>query len=408
MTKKLAEFLILADDFSGACEVSLPWSDHGFSTRISLDYDRSTSQNTHQVVVADTNSRYLEPAAAYQRIGTLSQADATHTSIFKKIDSLWRGNINAEIKALVDQGHTLIIAGALPHLNRSVVNGRPLIDGQPLWNTDAWHVEANQAPDSIAQLLSGMESTNIQDPATLDSDAGFTHQLATAAATHQAVIVDCATDADLRLIARTWLALRADAQQRTQRSILVGTGALNAALARELAAAAVPGSVANEQNRPPISTGIRPLLSVVGSASGPSGKQLDLAAQAGIPCAETAEELPTPQDGTPVILRATRTKSTPTQVLEQLRSQVTSWLRTRPEADLFLTGGETARAVLDDLELTSLTPIQELEPGVVICQASDGRLIGTKPGSFGSPNILTQALSTLRQLRAPLSQETKQ
>ncbi|WP_319019153.1 4-hydroxythreonine-4-phosphate dehydrogenase PdxA [Glutamicibacter sp. JL.03c] len=405
MTNNHADFLILADDFSGACEVSLPWSEHGFSTRISLDDDGATSQNTHQAIVIDTNSRYLEPADAYHRIQALCHAQPAGTTIFKKIDSLWRGNLNAELAALARQGHTLIIAGALPHLNRTVANGRPLINGQPLSSTDAWQVEAAQAPETIAELLSDLEATSIPSPATLGPVENFAQRLALAASTHSAVIVDCATEADLQAIAATWLELRAENTPAFQHSILVGTGALNAALAGTLAATGAGTAGGRVPGQAEIDAGPRHILGVVGSASGPAGEQLGIAGKAGIPCGETAHELPSPAPGEPVILHATRTRTEPAAALAELRSQAAEFLLAHPDADLFLTGGETARAVLDDLGIRSLTPLKQLEPGVVICRTAHGRLVGSKPGSFGSPRILTHALATLRTLRAPLSQE---
>lgn len=402
MTKDHQNFLILADDFSGACEVSSPWNEYGFSTKISLDYTAIPSKTTHQSLVVDTDSRYLEPTAAYQRIQSLSHMKSVDTIIFKKIDSLWRGNLNAELTALANNGYKLIIAGALPHMNRVVENGKPLVDGLPLSATDAWQVEPREAPESIAELLGDLESTLVSDP----RDEDLAPRLLAAVSSTSTAILDCATEEDLSSIAKAWLELRETHPEIFERSVLVGTGALNAALASSLASATTASPQNSAQESANSSTAVRPILGVVGSASGPSGKQLDIAENAGIPCEESVNQLPSPKPGEAVILRATRNASEPALVLQELRQQAAGFLAEHPESDLFLTGGETARAILDDLNVTSLTPLEQLEPGVVISQASDGRLVGSKPGSFGSPNILPQALTALRNLRAPLSQES--
>jgi len=396
------EVLILADDFSGACEVSLPWSDQGFATRISLDLTAGSSNKSRPVTVLDTNSRYLDPAKAYRRIQDLCRRPSQDALVFKKIDSLWRGNLNAELSALADSGYRLIIAGALPHLERTVDNGRPLVAGQPLASTDAWQVEAGQAPESITDLLGSLESATLARPST---DGSFQEHLAAALGSAPIAIVDCSTEADLHSVTESWLGLRAAHPELFARSILVGTGALNAALASALAAHHGAAGQGAHQDPTASEAPARHLLGVVGSASGSSGQQLELAQNHGIPCAETIGELPAPKPGEPVILRAARNGTEPSAVLHQLRNQAAAFLAAHPDSDLFLTGGETARAVLDDLGVTSLAPRQQLEPGVVICQAPDGRLVGTKPGSFGSPGILSKAFSTLRDLRAILPQE---
>lgn len=68
--------------------------------------------------------------------------------------------------------------------------------------------------------------------------------------------------------------------------------------------------------------------------------------------------------------------------------------------DLFLTGGQTARSVLDALGVTELHPIAQPEIGTVISCTADGRLIVTRPGSFGTTDNLLNSLRTIQQLRA--------
>ncbi|NIZ90554.1 nucleotide-binding domain containing protein, partial [Kineococcus rubinsiae] len=69
--------------------------------------------------------------------------------------------------------------------------------------------------------------------------------------------------------------------------------------------------------------------------------------------------------------------------------------------DLVLTGGETARAVLTRLGVTALRPVAQLSHGAVVSVAEDGRLVATKPGSFGGPAELHDLVLLLHRLRAP-------
>ncbi|OKK13483.1 four-carbon acid sugar kinase family protein [Streptomyces sp. CB02400] len=64
--------------------------------------------------------------------------------------------------------------------------------------------------------------------------------------------------------------------------------------------------------------------------------------------------------------------------------------------DLVLTGGETARRVLDSLGVTTLRPVGEIHHGAVHCRTDDGRSVVTRPGSFGGPDSFVHIAAALR------------
>ncbi|KOV23187.1 four-carbon acid sugar kinase family protein [Streptomyces caelestis] len=64
--------------------------------------------------------------------------------------------------------------------------------------------------------------------------------------------------------------------------------------------------------------------------------------------------------------------------------------------DLVLTGGETARRVLDSLGVTTLWPVGEIHHGAVHCRTADGRSVVTRPGSFGGPDSFVRIAAALR------------
>jgi 4-hydroxythreonine-4-phosphate dehydrogenase len=74
-----------------------------------------------------------------------------------------------------------------------------------------------------------------------------------------------------------------------------------------------------------------------------------------------------------------------------------SLARSPGSVGLALTGGETARRVLDALGVVSLTPIGQVHHGAVVSRASDGRTVVTRPGSFGDPQSLCAIVSALRR-----------
>ncbi|MEU3729286.1 four-carbon acid sugar kinase family protein [Streptomyces sp. NPDC033538] len=74
-------------------------------------------------------------------------------------------------------------------------------------------------------------------------------------------------------------------------------------------------------------------------------------------------------------------------------------LPTRP--DLVLTGGETARRVLDSMGVTTLWPVGEIHHGAVHCRTADGRSVVTRPGSFGGPDSFHRIAAALRPRLLP-------
>ncbi|MFJ2946070.1 four-carbon acid sugar kinase family protein [Streptomyces sp. NPDC087226] len=72
--------------------------------------------------------------------------------------------------------------------------------------------------------------------------------------------------------------------------------------------------------------------------------------------------------------------------------------------DLVLTGGETARRVLDSLGVTTLRPVGEIHHGAVHSKTTDGRSVVTRPGSFGGPDSFVRIAAALRPSQQGVTQ----
>ncbi len=70
---------------------------------------------------------------------------------------------------------------------------------------------------------------------------------------------------------------------------------------------------------------------------------------------------------------------------------------------VFLTGGETARTVLDRLGVPELDVVGRLGPGTVVSTRSGGQVVVTRPGSFGGPDALTHVAHALLRPAEPSS-----
>jgi 4-hydroxythreonine-4-phosphate dehydrogenase len=427
----VASVFVQADDFSGAAEVGYCFVQHGLSTQVLLgthvlpgthDGGASSAGNVTDVVVADTHSRGLaESAAEALAAEAFSGPAALGAQVaFKKIDSLWRGNVRAEVAALSSLGFHTVVAGALPQLQRSVLNGRPLVAGAPLAETDLWQAELSAPPADVPSLLRPEDPASVQ---TLDLDEVRSGSLAAKlaglldSAQPALVVADGETVQDLESVVDALLELNFQAGNR--RVVLVGTGGTADVLAQRLAAqlarsaqTGAPAEAATPEPRGPA----RPVLAVVGSASKTAQAQLaQLEAQGftvvrlhplhagakGAYASQLAQVSADLRAGHRVAITFATSKVDPSNAARIVRalSAFAAKAAKGTTPDLILTGGETAREVLDAVGRYSLVPLAAVQHGAVLSRADDGTLVGTKPGSFGDDLALLQLYDAIRERR---------
>lgn len=124
---------IMADDLSGALNIGAEFSQAGHRTEVSYD---AAAGPAARVWIVNSETRNRLPAEAYQINQHLAaQMSAWSPQLWvKKIDSLLRGNIGAELDALrqaTGQRRCVVVAAA-PTLGRIVREGICYIDGDPL------------------------------------------------------------------------------------------------------------------------------------------------------------------------------------------------------------------------------------------------------------------------------------
>ncbi|WP_411375777.1 4-hydroxythreonine-4-phosphate dehydrogenase PdxA [Arthrobacter sp. MPF02] len=427
----MASVFVQADDFSGAAEVGYCFVRHGLSSQVLLDAGIASETNhggasfrgsVTDVVVADTHTRGLAEADAEALVkDAFSGPGASGAQVmFKKMDSLWRGNVRAEVSALASLGFHTVVAGALPQLQRAVVDGRPLVAGTPLAETDLWQAEVPAPPADVPSLL------HPEDPATVR-----TLNLATVRSGYLAaklkglldsgqpelVVTDGETIQDLEHVVDALLEL--DFQARGRRIVLVGTGGAADVLAQRFAAETARNArrlatavATNAEPKEPE----RPVLAVVGSASRTAQAQLarleargvtvvrlhpQYAGATGAYASQLAQVWDLLLAGTSVAITLAAAKVDPSGSGRIVRAlaKFAAEAAKAGDADLILTGGETAREVLDAVGRHSLVPIAAVQHGAVLSRADDGTLVGTKPGSFGDDLALLQLYEAIRERR---------
>jgi 4-hydroxythreonine-4-phosphate dehydrogenase len=366
--------VVLADDLSGAAEAASVFLGRRPSPTLRLHPGARTGPG---VTVVDLNTRALTVADAQRAVRAASSGVPADAMVIAKIDSLLRGHVAGWTDVLAERG-PVIVAAALPALRRTVRDGVLHVDGVPLHQTRAWHAEKSSPPVSLAELFGTRPTLPI--PAGADLLELLPH----AAAEGRIAICDVEDDTDLdRVLA---------ASRAVPGAHLVGTSALAAAVARTL-----PPGFPDATPR----TASHVVLTVVGTAEPVAAVQVShlvasgtrhLAVDADHLLSGTADPatLTRELDGGSVVLtiggdvRPARSEALATALAGFVVAG-----QAPHRADLVLTGGATARAVVDALGLTALQPVREVHHGAVVSIASDGRAIVTRPGSFGDPTSLT-------------------
>ncbi|MGW3589258.1 four-carbon acid sugar kinase family protein [Streptomyces fungicidicus] len=164
----------------------------------------------------------------------------------------------------------------------------------------------------------------------------------------------------------------------------------------------------------PVGTGGRGLLVVAGSAEPVVGEQVGRLVAAGARHVVLAPGqlagpdtvvLPAPAPGTVTVVSvdgADGVRAGAARAVVAGLARAVSALPGRP--DLVLTGGETARRVLDALGVTTLRPVGEIHHGAVHCTTTDGRSVVTRPGSFGGPDSFVRIAAALRPSQQGVTQ----
>lgn len=170
---------IIADDLTGANDTSLQFFLQGCKTQVSFGEDIAIDEELKTEVFAmSTESRNVEPAIAKERVSIVAEKilkEYNFEYVYKKIDSVLRGNVAVEIMALVDnlQMDAAIIFPAFPNEGRTTIGGYHLLKGIPIQRTEFSRDPASPITESnIANLLKnqlGEDKSDVIDLISLDT-----------------------------------------------------------------------------------------------------------------------------------------------------------------------------------------------------------------------------------------------
>ncbi|MFN8492023.1 MAG: four-carbon acid sugar kinase family protein [Caldilineaceae bacterium] len=388
--------LILADDLTGAADSAARCHHAGLDAHVYLS---PPSRALPEGAAAfSTDSRYLSPVEAATQVRNLLQAlpVSEEAQWYKKIDSTLRGNIGAELDALLAALPTqnaqpcAVICPAFPAQGRGLENGYLV------------YAQAPQPPLHLPTLLATqterMVTAIVLDDVRRDV-AHLAEKMAVAVEQGaQLLVVDALTEADLdQLLAATHQAL--------PHALLCGSAGLIEPLARERAKN-LPRTLPVYAETGEIRS---PMLAVIGSGSRMAHRQLaKLRACSQVICGELAPGSPLPnlasdlvnpsrawalhlpEPGEQVLLEG----ATARQFVAQLTDAAVAWIQRLQPQTLLIVGGDTAVHLLEALGIEQLTIVAELMPGIPLSVGQDktGQLwrIITKAGNFGDEATLVR------------------
>ena len=384
-TTAAKRWAIIADDLTGAADAAAAYGPTHTSCVI-LDVDFTWPEA--DILSVNTESRYLAAEEAASAVtAAVVQALGQNRQVFKKIDSLLRGNVGPEVAAALasvsnGRGRGLaLVAPAFPGTGRTTLGGIVHVNGaqnaQTRFDGD---VAAALAAGGLSAELVGREAHRTPDELAAHLrdiwDRGT-----------DAVVLDAVSDDDLRHVAAAAALLDFPA-------LLVGSGGL----AGHIAAREEGRDVLREHARH-----VKRTLTVIGSYSGLARQQTDALVAAGaehIMLDHQALEDPSVAREVAAAMLRTDVVLTPDPMgaVDKSQALVVAEALARATAAgvehceaLVLTGGETATAVLKALGAGSFTVIGEIEPGVVMSLLPEPLpLLVTKAGAFGDAGTLAR------------------
>jgi D-threonate/D-erythronate kinase len=408
--------MIIADDLSGATDSAVACAARGLDTVVALSESGDLEAAAAIAFDADTR-RLTSDAAAAETIRLVrTHVKAGGGVLFKKVDSTLRGHVGPEIAALLSAHRHLtgrpsgqrtiaVFAPAFPALRRTTVNGRQRLDGVPLEKTELWQRDGIAGSASLLDMMSraGLESKLVSIDTIRRGIGSIRAAMADAAGQGDVLVCDAETEEDLAALAQASLEIGVD-------PVWAGSAGL---IAHLLDAAGVSGQGA-ELPQPVQCVG--PLLFVVGSLSSVSRRQAERLATENIVVLAIEEAML--NDGVCSAALADRLAATLAAGKDVLLLSTPEAALSRPDAGaqcaalgdliapharrvggLFATGGETARAVLTGMGVTTLRPLAEIERGIPLSVAGGPRPfpVITKAGAFGDVATMVNCRRVLRE-----------
>jgi len=370
--------VVIADDLTGAVELAGIGLSHGLKVEVSLELTPS-AQADLLVIATDTRSKAEEFAVADIQYLSRALPDLKPSLIFKKVDSVLRGHVMAELRAqMTALGlEKALLVPANPSLGRTIEEGQYLINGKPINETG--FANDPEFPVKTA-AIAGLLRSSAMDLYIRKSNKGFEDVGVTVGETASLADID------------SW-ASKVDAN-----TLAAGGAGFFKALLK---------GIGQDQLKDDHAVGARKLF-VSGTAFKESAVRIQGLAEKGIvsympdslltkniddnAVENWASEIENKLDiyQTAIIAIHPECKLEQGIAAPELRERTALVIKTlfkRTEInELLIEGGSTAFSVLAQLGIKALYPVKEYATGVVrSCTKENNLYITLKPGSYKWP-----------------------
>ena len=416
--------LVLADDFTGALDTGVQFAAKGIETHVVVGEKVDFAACPGEVLVLDTETRHLPAAEAYALVKNLTaRALAAGVAyLYKKTDSALRGNIGAELAAVLDASECrqLPFLPAFPQMNRVTKNGIHYIDGVPVtrspFGADPFApVTHATVTELLAEQTAALacsysalqaEETPPQEPGILVFDAESTGELTDTGTTlyNHGLLKIMAGCAGFAAVLPELLGLTGKAQSALPEldpRLLVVCGSVNPITLAQLNTAEAAGfSRLRLTPRQKLEPDYWP-----GTEGQKTLTEIEAMLAANPRCIIETNDA----GGNGPTAEYAKTKGVDLKTLRRRVAgglgQLVAALFPSPEVGtLLLTGGDTLLQCMNCLNLHELKPICELANGVVLASFTYNghiRHVITKSGGFGQESILVDLAARITRQAAP-------
>lgn len=385
--------LILADDLTGAADCAARCRQAGLPATVFLGQPRAPLPDG--VSAFTTDSRHLAPNDAARRVrGAVAPFGGLGVLWYKKIDSTLRGNIGAELEAMLDalQRSTqrrpfAVVSPAFPAQRRGLRNGRLVMEG-------------GGATPALLERITGQASALRMGVINLSivrsTRATLARALRRSCMSDDLAIVDAMNESDLEEIV-------AALEEVAPNALRCGSAGLMGVWARRLALQYPELTTPSSCSPLPVGG----VLAVIGSGSPAAQRQI-----AAVLKAEMAQPLLLERQTDPRVIAEVASPASGRWLLHlpppaahevldgaaarslavHLAEAATAVIERVEPRRLILSGGDTALCVLQRLGMQQLKVMREVAPGMPLAtgDSADGRQwqIILKAGNHGDEQTL--------------------
>jgi len=428
----MPDYLIVADDLSGACDTAVQFRKFGFRTLVLNNQSAGNELiDRFDAVAITTNSRDLQPNEAKQCVREICPfiKRLNPVSIYKKIDSTWRGNIGAELEVLLEelQLSFAIICSAYPENKRLGLGGYLLVDGRLLHHTA-------MAKDPASPIREGYLPALLSRQTKLPVEYLPLKLIEEGTSALQAFLI--------RRIQNGPCLFVSDATEQAHLECLAGIPAKDLPPFIFVGSAGLSAAML-QLDRKQAEQKVLPILTVVGSVNPKNFIQIERLVETRntrelyVPWqflleydAESSKRLLSDaveilSNGNDLILRTSRSSDdmetaksegkkiglshakVADAISDGLQRFVMRILEKVKVGGLMVTGGTTALKLLQETGCEGIEVFREIEPGVPLGEIVGGNLDGlkivTKAGGFGSPDVFRIGMDAIKSFNEPES-----